>query len=519
MEIIALKQTITSGGRLYPIYIAFIEANKVLEISIVPNFQEEDTEESLAANLRNTPVRKWQRPLNTVKQTKIINTFNDSGEFMPNPVLLSQNPYGNLRIEPRPKVIGGQISELWTIEIPDNQQVLWIIDGQHRINGLGHQTCRQNMNHVPVVLLINEADRYSPTDFAKIFAQVTTTATELDSLHKEWMEYAFSMSNYTSDQRRQSMKTVIELCANSDFTERGVNHGNLFHNEIIFNDKHLKDNMNLNCKVFADLIFENYYNKTPVFYHLQPRELAEIIERAVFELKNVVVNPDNSVFFGTDNTKCHIIMLKAFLKGVLSYVLTFCNPMDNETIPTLIKWNEIFIQLGIDRTNWDWSSRTTSNEGWFKKSEQLASVIMIQAFKELTIPDGCNDFESSICLGNNRFVTFEFKTPNGIVNQTVLGSTRTIMTYPGMTNMKIIDKSFNNEYITIIDEKSRAVHPEKFNMDYARKNIGEGIEVPVTRNTNRKRLLTYHSRKRFNLEISTSLYGGQLDNCIIEFSI
>jgi len=144
---------------------------------------------------------------------------------------------------------------------------------------------------------------------------------------------------------------------------------------------------------------------------------------------------------------------------------------------------------------------------------------MIEAFKELHIPDGCTDFESSICLGNNRFVSFEFQTPNGIVNQTVLGSTRTIISHPGMTNMKIIDKSFNNEHITIIDERSRAVHPEKFSMDYARKNIGDGIEVPVTRNTNKKRLITYHSTRRFNLEISTSLYGGQLDNCIIELNI
>jgi DGQHR domain-containing protein len=520
MEILALKEIINSGGKNYPMYIAFIEASKILDISIVPNFKIDDSEETLASNLKVTPVKRWQRPLNEEKMKNIISTFNDSGEFMPNPVLLSQNPYNrSIKIEPEPKVIGGQTSEMWLINIPEGEKILWIIDGQHRINGLGHKSCKQKMNHVPVVLLLNENDSYSPTDFAKIFAQVTTTATELDSLHKEWMEYAFGMSFYRDTQRKDSMKTIIELCANSDFTDKGVNYKNPFYDEIIFNDAHIKDNMNLNCKVFAELVFENYYNKKANFFHLPADKLADLIAKGIFELKKVVTNPENSVFFGENSNKRHVIMLKAIIKGILSYSLNYCDPMNPNTIPSLEDWNNIFKNLNINRTNWDWSSRTTSSEGWFKKSEQLASVVMIEAFKKLVIPDGCTDFESSICLGNNRYVTFEFETPSGTITQSINGSTRTIISHPGMTNMKIIDKSFNNEHISIIDEKSRAVHPEKFNIDYARKNKGNGIDLPVIRETNKKRLVTYHSTKKFNLEISSTLYGGQLDNCIIEFNI
>ena len=519
MEIVALKQIIISGGKHYPLYIAFIQASKILEISNVPNFQLDDSEELLATNLKKTPVKKWQRPLNEEKRTNIINTFNDSGEFMPNPVLLSQNPYNkNIELKPEPKVIGGQTSEMWSIIVPENEKVLWIIDGQHRINGLGHKSCKQKLNHVPVVLLLNEDNSYSPTDFAKIFAQVTTTATTLDKLHKEWMEYAFGMSLYKDSQRKESMKTVVELCANADFTDRGITYTNPFYNEVIFNDAHIQDNFNLNCKVFAELIFENYYNREANFFHFQPDELAENIEKAIYELRKVISNPDNSVFFGTID-KRHVIMLKAIIKGILSYMLTHCDPKDLNTIPSLTEWNQIYKTLNIDKTNWDWSSRTKSSEGWFKKSEQLASVVMIEAFNKLLIPDGCSDFESSICLGNNRFITFEFQVPAGIIKRTVAGSTRTIITEPGMTNMKIIDKSFNNEHISIIDEKSRAVHPEIFFMDYARRNVGAGVDVPVIRNTNKKRLMTYHSTKKFNLEISSTLYGGQLDNCIVEFNI
>lgn len=520
MKIQALKQIITSGGKNYPLYIAFIQAAKVLEISIVPNFKTSDTEESLATNLKKTPVKKWQRPLNETKQQNIINTFNDSGEFMPNPVLLSQNPYNKkAEIKTQPSVIGGQTSEMWEIQIPDDEKVLWIIDGQHRINGLGHKSCRQKLNHVPVVLLINENDSYSPTDFAKIFAQVTTTATTLDKLHKEWMQYAFSMSEYQSTSRREAMSTVIEMCANPDFTDKSKNFTNPYHDDIIFNDSHVQDNFLLNCKVLSELIFENYYDQNAVYFHMSPAELSETIEKATFQLRKIVKSPNDSVFFGSTSDKKHIIMLKAFIKGVLSYCLEFCDPKTPTTIPNLSGWDAIFKKLNIHTTNWDWSTRTSSSEGWFKKSEQLASAVMKEAFKTLNIPDGCGDFESSICLGNNRFIEFEFETPSGTYKRNVPGSGRSIINHPGMTNMKIIDKSFNNEHINVIDEKSRAVHPEKFNMDYARKRIGKGVDVPVTRHVNKKRLVTYHSTKKFNLEITTTLYGGQMDNCIVEFSI
>ena len=58
MEIVALKQIITSGPKKYPIYIAFIEASKILKISIVPNIEASDSQESLANNLKNKPVKK-----------------------------------------------------------------------------------------------------------------------------------------------------------------------------------------------------------------------------------------------------------------------------------------------------------------------------------------------------------------------------------------------------------------------------------------------------------------------------
>ena len=51
MKITSLKNTITSGGNTYPLFICFISAKDVLKISAVPNFAEKDTHESIAKNL------------------------------------------------------------------------------------------------------------------------------------------------------------------------------------------------------------------------------------------------------------------------------------------------------------------------------------------------------------------------------------------------------------------------------------------------------------------------------------
>ena len=78
MKISALKDTISSGQRNYPIYIAFIKASDVLKYAIVPNFDKSDKDKSIAVNLQKTPVEKWQRPLDDSpggKRDKIIQTF------------------------------------------------------------------------------------------------------------------------------------------------------------------------------------------------------------------------------------------------------------------------------------------------------------------------------------------------------------------------------------------------------------------------------------------------------------
>lgn len=521
MKIQALKNQIVSGGKTYPIYISFIEAQDILKVSVVPNFSDLDSDETLANNLQNTPVRKWQRPLIEDKREKLTNHFNDQGEFMPNPVLLSENPHGNgKKIISNPLIINGQTTMMWEISLPDDAtDSLWIIDGQHRINGLGHQNCKQKKNIIPVVLLLNgDGKYYSPTDFAKIFAQVTTTATSLNDLHKEWLEFSFKMSKYTDSGRQESMQTVIEMCSISDFFEDSISYPNPFRNNIVFNDKNKADNVKLNCIVLSDLIFHNYYDMNAVYYHLRPKDLAIQIEKAFYQLEKTISNPINSVFFSEIIYKKHLIMIKAFLKGILKYLLTYCDPSDKSSIPSLKKWEEIYKKLNFHITDWDWSSFTSSGSEWYKKSEELASIVMIESFRTLQVPDACDDLQSCIVHGNGLFLEFEFKKGTNSFNQ-IVSSNMTINRVDQIDNIKIINKSFNAQHISIVDKKTTANYPERFNMDYSRKNIGSGIDVPVTRLATTSRPQHYSSTKKFILEIKRTRYGGANDTIEIQFFI
>ena len=282
MIITVLKNKIISGNRNYPLFIGFMKAADVLNVSEVPNFSDHEADESIAMNLKSTPVKNWQRPLIEEKREKITSFFANRGEFMPNPVLMSENPEvtKNNPIKVVQKIIGGETTEFWELHIEDSLKSFWIIDGQHRIKGLGHVDCAQNDNPIPVVFMFNISQtlpNYSPTDFAKVFAQVSTSSTPLKDLHKEWLEYAFKMDKYQNNKFVESMQTVILLCSNPNFEDSGLTYNsNFFYNKIVFNDKRRADNHILNCQVLTQLIHDYYYNEIAVFQHLAPNDLVTV---------------------------------------------------------------------------------------------------------------------------------------------------------------------------------------------------------------------------------------------------
>ena len=158
----ALHQIINSGTQPFPLYIGFLKAEELLQVAEVPNFKDSTPNFDIATNVLSPPVKQWQRPLIPDRRDKIINTFDGSGEFMPNPVLVAERCVGGpsgIKINTL-KAIGGIPTPVKEIEIPipgsDQSPPLWIIDGQHRITGLGDSKCKQRDNPIPVVLLLND---------------------------------------------------------------------------------------------------------------------------------------------------------------------------------------------------------------------------------------------------------------------------------------------------------------------------------------------------------------------------
>jgi DGQHR domain-containing protein len=527
MIITVLKDNIISGNRTYPLFIGFMKASDILKVSEVPNFSEFDSDESIAINLKSTPVKNWQRPLIVEKREKITKFFSNRGEFMPNPVLLSENPDVTINYPIRivQKIIGGETTQFWELQIDDILKTFWIIDGQHRIKGLGHQDCLQNNNPIPVVFMFNInhlRTNYSPTDYAKVFAQVTTSSTPLNDLHKEWLEYAFKMDKYKDNKFVESMETVISLCSNPNFEDNGFNYNsNYFYRNIVFNDKKRADNNKLNCQLLTQLIHDYYYNEQAKYQHLSPKDLALQITKAFYELSQIIVNPTRTVFFGDDNDKRHMVMIKSFLKGILKFILLNANPTGAEI--TLADWNFIFTKLNIQLTDWDWSSHTNpKDKSWYKDSEKLASHVFLVAFEQESVPDGCENFQDCIVFGNNFSVTFQCKDDSVIYIENIT-SNRTI-NRPGINNIRIIEKSNNAEIISVVDKRTTANFPEWFKMDYsrddlARKNTKPGINLPEFRRATQNRPRDYDSGKDFTLEIRRVRYGGNYDSFEVRFII
>ena len=193
IRIHALKEIIESGGQNYPIYLALMQADEISTIADVPSYRETTRNADIARNVSTVPVKEWQRPPIPEKIEAIRQLFDNSGQFMPNPVLIGQNPHTSVPPVIEPLLTGGDSTSVCELQInrppSGTEKPLWILDGQHRIAGLSESA--QSSNPIPVVFLLNESSvSYAADTLAQIFAQVTTSATPLGPFHREWLSYA-----------------------------------------------------------------------------------------------------------------------------------------------------------------------------------------------------------------------------------------------------------------------------------------------------------------------------------------
>ena len=155
-----LRKEVVSGTKTYPLFVGFAPASVILDLASAPSFSTTTAHSEICTNILTPPVRDWQRPLSNERVSDIANVYNNTGELMPNPVLLCENVLQNgTAINIRQQAAtGGAPTNVWEIDIAmpasGAPKPLWILDGQHRINGLAASA--QSSNEIPIVLLLNQ---------------------------------------------------------------------------------------------------------------------------------------------------------------------------------------------------------------------------------------------------------------------------------------------------------------------------------------------------------------------------
>jgi hypothetical protein len=343
------------NGNSYPMYSGYLSASMLRKIASVPSFARDKRHHNIAEDLSRPPIDEWQRPLDNKKMLAIKNTYSrrDHNNLMANPVLLgmaSTNISDMAYITIRQKQITMPNGEYITIEnlfsinitYSETKKPLWILDGQHRIEGIAESIQRDQP--MPFVLLYGE-DVYEPKDLAEIFTQVTAGATPMEDLHSDWMKYAFNLEKYETHIHKKALQSVIYLCKESSFD--GVI--NPFLDKIQFNPYSSKPSyyaFDLDMKEWEQIIAEEYF-MTGTF---SPKQLAGQIVKAVkaFEDLDTYKLNGSKIFTSTSPFRS---LAEGFLYGLLRYLSL------NNVEKSFVEWKNFFLDplRAFNRCNWTMS--------------------------------------------------------------------------------------------------------------------------------------------------------------------
>ncbi len=409
------KKIVNSAGHNFPIFIGFLKTADLQLIAEAPSFKRNSSHSDIARNISTSPIKDWQRPISDSKVNEIATTFDNlTGNFMPNPVLLSENVTENAGYTIAPHLVNGNVTEFWDMDISDqlSYKPMWILDGQHRIMGMAKSAQRDN--YIPVVFLLNQGtNTYSGSTLAKLFAQVTTEATALDNLHNEWLTYAFSLKRYShSSERSNAMKTVISLCSTPNIPP-GINaptgRVNPFADKIKFNPVRDIQPPNpggflYNCVEFSEIIYNNYYSKImTTARYLPPNDLMEQIVLAHYALSRKVSNHATSVFFSQSSDYEQKIMQLAWLKGI--FALLLAHPPMTES-----GWEDLHVLLHFDTTNWNFRTWCLPN-GLSGRHNSYSLAIATKVMETMFVnkrPISTNPDIASYLSGDGAKITWHF---------------------------------------------------------------------------------------------------------------
>lgn len=346
-----ISNLVDINGTEYWLYMGYLSANDILRIARVPSFSETKTNVQIAEGIppHKDPVEDWQRPVIDDKIETISRIYSSSTEnnLMPNPVIISENPLLrddddiDVDISPFQAQLGqhqDQVQDLHVVEFTftENKKPLWLLDGQHRTLGMkdtsklagpGLDGIDRSEQPIPFILL--HGDSFDPSQLAKIFTHVTSGATAMDPIHKDWMHYSFKLPKYDLVKNQSAMETVTNLCIDSHYGDSsGGRIQNPLYDKIRFNPKLEPKGyyaFEFDAPNWSTWISKIYYdgNSSP----LDPSELAAQVAYSIKAFHDLDSNRKNaakgSVLF--DNSAKRLSRLaEAYLCAVLNFLRNTC---------------------------------------------------------------------------------------------------------------------------------------------------------------------------------------------------
>jgi hypothetical protein len=358
-----IRRDIVVNGRSYEVYTGFLTAQEINNYARVPKFEESKSHYNIAKDLLTTPVDEWQRPQDNDKIQKISQLYSKTNHdnVMPNGILLGVDDdcieeFGmeNCNCEIEPLTVGDGVP----VPVPGIYQMkltsdginkpLLILDGQHRILGMS----RSSQYNQPVPFVLCSGPNFTGQVLAEIFTHVTTEATPMKQIHKDWMQYSFHLGPYTDEARHSAGTATVRLCTEPTL----LNEVNIFHKKIKFNDyinlpmDEIRGGFNQDKLTFIGIsqrIARSFYSNLDAASYPDPIDVAASISTFIRAVRNVTTDASESKFFTTDQkNKYHSILCEELLDSFLHYLSKNTQLMDN----SLSEWQDF---LTAAPRHWD----------------------------------------------------------------------------------------------------------------------------------------------------------------------
>jgi len=206
--------TVQKGKTFYLARGAAVDLDRMSRVPVIPYKQEND---QIAAWVLSAASDKWQRTLDPQRIKDIDEFFRRARNFIVNSTVISL-PVAQTAISVVGDVAELRVDVTWLVRRCPNPlcgfspsrgqphhdesfdacpRCEWdgrpgvIVDGQHRIRG----AALSGPTHwgQPLVATILLDNQFSPSDMARIFTEITTSAVDLDDLHKLFLLYRFEL--------------------------------------------------------------------------------------------------------------------------------------------------------------------------------------------------------------------------------------------------------------------------------------------------------------------------------------